>query len=160
MKLLVLLCISIIAIAATHHKGNTVSQVKTTYIAAQQLDTPKPTLKKADSNTTTKKNAELYGIASFYSNSFEGKPTATGETFRQKGMTCASNNVPLNTWLKVTNLKNNKTIIVKVNDRMAPSMARKGRVVDLTYAGAQQLNFVSSGLTKVKVEILGKKKPL
>jgi rare lipoprotein A len=105
-------------------------------------------------------NKVIYGIASFYSNSFDGKPTATGETFRQKGMTCASNNVPLGTWLRVTNLRNNKTVVVKSNDRMAPSMARKGRVVDLTRAAAQQLGFIASGLTKVKVEILGKKKPL
>ena len=101
----------------------------------------------------------LYGIASFYSNSFDGKPTATGETFRQKGMTCASNNVPLGTWLRVTNLRNNKTVVVRVNDRMAPSMARKGRVVDLTLAAAQQLQFTAAGLTKVKAEVLGKKKP-
>jgi rare lipoprotein A len=101
----------------------------------------------------------LYGIASFYSDYFDGRKTANGEIFRQSGMTCASNNVPLGTWIRVTNLKNNKTVIVKVNDRMAPSMARKGRVVDLTRAAAKSLNFVASGLTKVKVEILGKKKP-
>jgi rare lipoprotein A len=117
----------------------------------------------AKSQDTAKKGKTsgkvLYGIASFYSNSFDGKKTATGEIFRQSGLTCASNNVSLGTWLKVTNIKNNKTVIVKVNDRMAPSMARKGRVVDLTLHAAQLLAFTSSGLTKVKVEILGKKKP-
>ncbi len=117
----------------------------------------------AKSQDTAKKeksgNRILYGIASFYSNSFDGKKTANGEIFRQSGLTCASNNIPLGTWIKVTNIKNNKSVIVKVNDRMAPSMARKGRVVDLTLHAAQVLSFTSSGLTKVKVEILGKKKP-
>jgi rare lipoprotein A len=114
-----------------------------------------------DTAAAAKKNGKvLYGIASFYSDSFDGKKTANGETFRQKGFTAASNNITLNTWVKVTNLRNKKTVIVKINDRMAPSMARKGRVVDLTRAAAQQLSFTQSGLTKVKVEILGKKKPV
>jgi rare lipoprotein A len=157
MKLLVLTVISLMAIAATRITTANIA-VTTTTPALQALDTPKPT-KKDSIKVTTTTNKELYGIASFYSNSFEGKPTASGEIFRQKGMTCASNNVPLGTWLKVTNVSNKKVIVVKVNDRMAPSMARKGRVVDLTHAAATQLNFVSSGLAKVKVEILGKKKP-
>jgi rare lipoprotein A len=105
-------------------------------------------------------NKVLYGVASFYSDSFDGKKTASGETFRQKGFTAASNNVPLGTWVRVTNLRNKKTVVVKINDRMAPSMARKGRVVDLTRAAAKQLDFIGNGLTKVKVEVLGKKKPL
>jgi rare lipoprotein A len=105
-------------------------------------------------------NKVLYGVASFYSDSFDGKKTASGETFRQKGFTAASNNVPLGTWVQVTNLRNKKTVVVKINDRMAPSMARKGRVVDLTRAAAKQLDFIGNGLTKVKVEVLGKKKPL
>jgi rare lipoprotein A len=117
--------------------------------------------KAQDTAAPAKKNGKvLYGIASFYSDSFDGKKTASGETFRQKAFTAASNNIPLNTWVKVTNLKNKKTVIVKINDRMAPSMARKGRVVDLTRAAAQQLSFTQSGLTRVKVEILGKKKPV
>lgn len=115
--------------------------------------TAQDTTKKAKANPKV-----LIGIASFYSDHFDGKKTANGETFRQKGMTCASNNVPLGTWLRVTNLKNNKQVVVKVNDRMAPSMARKGRVVDLTRAAAQILGFTASGLTRVKAEILGKKK--
>jgi rare lipoprotein A len=101
----------------------------------------------------------LTGIASFYSDYFNGRKTASGETFRQTGMTCASNNVGLGNWIKVTNLKNNKSVIVKVNDRMAPSMARKGRVVDLTRSAAAQLGFIGAGLTRVKVEVLGKTRP-
>jgi rare lipoprotein A len=96
----------------------------------------------------------LTGIASFYSASFEGKQTANGEIFRHSKLTCASNKFPLGTWLKITNLKNNKTIVVKVNDRMHPRMKR---LVDLTLTGAKKLDFVAAGLTQVKAEVLKKK---
>ncbi len=96
----------------------------------------------------------LYGQASFYSNSFDGKKTANGEIYRQKGFTCACNSLPLGTLIEVTNLKNNKKVLVKVNDRMHPRMKR---LVDLTLEAAKQLDFVNAGLTKVKVVVLNKK---
>lgn len=98
----------------------------------------------------------FYGQASFYSNKFNGRQTANGEIFSQKKMTCACNVLAIGTWIKVTNLRNGKFGIVKVNDRLHPSMKR---LVDLTSAAAKQLGFVSAGLTRVKVEVLGKKKP-
>jgi rare lipoprotein A len=97
----------------------------------------------------------LYGQASFYSNSFDGKQTANGEIFRQKGMTCACNSLPLGTWIEVTNLRNNKKVILKTNDRLHPRMKR---LVDLTLAAAQKLDFVEAGLTRVKVVVLDRKK--
>ncbi len=108
---------------------------------------------------TNKKTAKgvgttLYGQASFYSNSFDGKKTANGETYRQKGFTCACNSLPLGTLIEVTNLKNNKKVLVKVNDRMHPRMKR---LVDLTLAAAKQLDFVNAGLTRVKVVVVNKK---
>jgi rare lipoprotein A len=95
----------------------------------------------------------LYGQASFYSNKFEGRRTANGEIYSQKKFTAACNTLPLGTWIEVTNLRNNKTVIVKTNDRLHPSMKR---VVDLTLAAAKKLDFVSSGLTRVKVVVLNK----
>lgn len=98
----------------------------------------------------------LLGTASFYHNSFEGRQTSTGEIFRNTKFTAASNNFSLNTWLRVTNLNNQKSIIIRVNDRMHPRMAKRGRVVDLSRAGAKALGFISSGLTKVRVEVVPK----
>jgi rare lipoprotein A len=95
----------------------------------------------------------LYGTASFYSNKFNGRKTASGEIYSQSKFTCACNVLPLGTWLKVTNMRNGKSVIVKVNDRLHPKMRR---LVDLTRAAAQKLNYISSGLTRVKVEVLGK----
>jgi rare lipoprotein A len=98
----------------------------------------------------------LYGTASFYANSFHGKRTANGETFSQKKMTAACNVLPLGTWIRVTNLRNGRTVLVRTNDRLH---ARMKRVVDLSRSAAEKLNYVKSGLTQVKVEVLGKKKP-
>jgi rare lipoprotein A len=96
----------------------------------------------------------LYGTASFYANSFNGRKTANGEIFNQAKLTCACNVVPIGTMLKVTNLRNGKSVIVKVNDRLHPRMKR---LVDLTRSAAKQLGFIASGLTRVKAEVIGRK---
>ena len=98
----------------------------------------------------------FYGQASFYSNKFNGRKTANGEIFSQSKFTCACNVLPMGIWIKVTNLRNGKTVIVKINDRLHPKMKR---IVDLTSAAAKKLGFTSAGLTRVKVEVFGKKKP-
>ncbi len=98
----------------------------------------------------------IKGIASFYSRSLQGTKTATGEKFDQNLMTGASNSVKLNTWVKVTNLRNGDTVIVRINDRMHPSMKKKGRVIDLSRAAAKKLDFLSNGLTKVTLEVINK----
>ena len=112
------------------------------------------------SKDSTKKAAinkvkTLYGQASFYANKFEGRRTASGEKFSHKKFTAACNSLPLGTWIEVTNLRNGKTVIVKTNDRLHPRMSR---VIDLTMAAARKLDFISAGLTRVKVVVLSKYK--
>lgn len=100
-----------------------------------------------------KANAKVMtGIASFYSKNLDGTRTATGEYYRNSKLTAASNNYKLNTWVKVTNLSNDKFVIVRINDRMHPRMAKKGRVVDLSRVAAAELDFMKKGLTRVRVE--------
>jgi rare lipoprotein A len=89
------------------------------------------------------------GKASFYHNKFEGHGTSNGEVFRQKKFTCAHKTLPFGTWLKVTCLKNNNVIYVRVNDRLPKSSKR---CIDLTLKGAEKLDFVRSGLTQVILE--------
>jgi rare lipoprotein A (peptidoglycan hydrolase) len=102
-----------------------------------------------------KPNAKvLIGIASFYSKNLDGTLTSTGEYYRNAKLTAASNNYKLNTWVRVTNLSNDKFVIVRINDRMHPRMAKKGRVVDLSRTAAKELDFMKKGLTKVRVEPL------
>jgi rare lipoprotein A len=92
-----------------------------------------------------------FGTASYYANKFNGLKTASGEIFDQSKLTGASNKVPLGTWVKVTNIKNGKSVIVKINDRMHYKMKR---VVDLSYSGAKKIGFIKSGITKVKMEVI------
>ena len=110
-----------------------------------------PILDKPKSKKATR---VFYGQASFYANKFNGRRTANGDTFDQKKLTCACNVLPLGTWIKVTNLRNSRSVIVKVNDRIHPKMKR---IVDLSRAAAQKLGYVSNGLTRVKVELVDKK---
>jgi rare lipoprotein A len=101
--------------------------------------------------------AALYGTASYYGGKFHGRRAANGEIFNQYKLTAACNVLPLNTWLKVTNLVNGRSVFVKVTDRLHPRMKR---VVDLSKSAAQQLGYISAGLTQVKVEPLGKTRPV
>jgi rare lipoprotein A len=94
------------------------------------------------------------GTASYYANHFEGQKTSNGETFSQKALTAASNFFKLNTWVRVTNLLNNESVIVKITDRMHPRMAQKGRVVDLSTTAAKELKMMGAGLAKVLVELV------
>jgi rare lipoprotein A len=109
-----------------------------------------------DTTETKAKPKILYGTASFYSNSFNGKKTANGEIYSHKKMTAACNVLPLGTWIRVTNLRNGKSVVVKINDRLH---SRMKRVVDLSGEAADKLKYIKSGLTRVKVEVLGKTKP-
>ncbi|MDA3615668.1 septal ring lytic transglycosylase RlpA family protein [Polluticaenibacter yanchengensis] len=97
---------------------------------------------KAETNT---------GLASWYGPKFHGKKTATGEVYNQHGLSCASNKYPLGTLLRVTNMKNGKTVVVKVNDRMHPKVKRS---VDLSKAAAQELNMIKTGVTTVQIEVI------
>lgn len=97
-----------------------------------------------------------YGTASFYAQKFNGRKTANGNIYNSLKLTAACNQLPLGIWVKVTNLKNERSVIVYVNDRLHP---KNKRLIDLSKAAAQKLGFISSGLTKVKVEVLGKIKP-
>ncbi len=93
----------------------------------------------------------LYGLASFYSDKFNGRKTASGEVFNQKNLTAACNQLPLGTKIKVTNIKNGDSVIVKVNDRLHPKMKR---VVDLSKSAAKKIGLTTQGVTRVKVEVV------
>jgi rare lipoprotein A len=97
---------------------------------------------------TLKQGFEQIGNASYYAAKFEGRRTASGVVFRQDSMYCAHKTLKFGTILKVTNLKNDSTIIVKVVDRMG----KTPHVIDLTKAGAKRLNFLQAGVAKVKIE--------
>lgn len=97
-------------------------------------------------------NAQVHtGKASFYADAFEGKPTASGEKYRADKFTAAHRTLPFGTVLRVTNVANNLSVDVTVNDR-GPFV--EGRVVDLSKAAAKKLKFVNLGTAEVRIEIL------
>ena len=102
------------------------------------------------------KDKTLYGTASFYANKFEGRKTANGEIFSQHKMTAASNTIGLNQWVRVTNTRNNLSVVLRINDRMHKN---NKRLIDLSKSAARQLKYTGHGLAHVKVEVLGKKPP-
>lgn len=99
-----------------------------------------------------KKPKVVYGVASFYNKRMEGTKTATGEVFHHNQLMAASNQFSLNSWVRITNLKNGKWVIVRITDRMSKNMENLGRVADMTRLAAQRLDFINRGLARVKVE--------
>ena len=91
------------------------------------------------------------GVASWYGEAFQGSPTASGELFDMNKLTAASRDLPLGTKLRVTNLRNNRSLVVRVNDR-GPYVA--GRFLDVSKAAARHLGFVGAGLALVRTVVL------
>lgn len=102
-------------------------------------------------NSFAQKLYETEGFASYYSEDFHGKPTASGEIYDMYKFTCAHPYLPFNTWLKVTNVTNNKSVIVRVNDR-GPFL--RNRIIDLSFAAARALGAIGPGSIYVKLEIV------
>ncbi|SEB92334.1 septal ring lytic transglycosylase RlpA family protein [Terriglobus roseus] len=94
----------------------------------------------------------LRGLASWYGAVWNGRKTASGETFDETKLTAAHKTLPLGTLVRVTNLESMRSVIVKINDRgtLAPN-----RVIDLSSAAAHELGMVEKGLANVKLEVLG-----
>ncbi|WP_127844178.1 septal ring lytic transglycosylase RlpA family protein [Psychroflexus aestuariivivens] len=93
------------------------------------------------------------GKASFYADKFEGRETASGEIYRHAEATAAHRKLPFNTKVKVTNLNNNRSTIVRINDR-GPFI--RGRIIDLSKSVAEELGALESGIIEVTIEVLGK----
>lgn len=99
---------------------------------------------------STRRYVEV-GYASYYGREFAGRKTASGEFYDPKKLTCAHPRLPFGTYVKVTNLENGRSVILRVNDR-GPS--KKGRIIDVSEKAAEILGFKGKGTAKVKVEVL------
>jgi rare lipoprotein A len=88
------------------------------------------------------------GMASWYGPQFQGKKTANGERFDMYAMTAAHNSLPLSSYAEVTNLRNKRTVIVRINDR---GPFHGNRVMDLSYAAAKELGIQKSGMAEIKI---------
>ncbi|HYQ39096.1 MAG TPA: septal ring lytic transglycosylase RlpA family protein [Pseudomonas sp.] len=91
------------------------------------------------------------GLASWYGRRHHGRHTASGERFDQHALTAAHRSLPFGTRLRVTNLDNGRSVVVRVNDR-GPS--RRGRIIDLSRSAAERLDLLRSGTAPVRLEAL------
>lgn len=134
----------------TNHQKFTESGQKT------EIITPTPDLNQKTrgiqkTTYTNVKPAYQLGLSSWYGRQFHGRKTASGEAFDMFKFTAAHRHLPLGTWLKVTNVKNGKWVVVRVNDRgpVPPS-----RILDLSYGAAQMLKFGNAGVTRVRLDLM------
>lgn len=93
----------------------------------------------------------MRGGASYYADKYDGRKTASGEIFRQNKLTAAHRTLSFGTMVRVKNLKNGKTVDVKINDR-GPFVS--GRIIDLSRAAAEKIDLVRDGVAEVEVTIL------
>lgn len=93
----------------------------------------------------------IYGEASWYGPTFHGKTTASGERYNMLGLTAAHRTLPFGTYVRVTNTVNERSLIVRINDR-GPFM--KGRIIDLSYTAAKILDIPAAGVMRVRLEVL------
>jgi rare lipoprotein A len=91
------------------------------------------------------------GLASYYSNDFQGRKTSSGAIFDNRSFTAAHRSYPFGTRVRVTNLKNHESVIVTINDR---GPKKPERVIDLTFAAAKQIGMEKIGLAPVRIEVL------
>jgi rare lipoprotein A len=92
------------------------------------------------------------GKASFYSTRFHGKKTSCGERYQNDKLTAAHISLPMNTMVEVTNLSNNQSVVVRINDRGPHG---KGRIIDLAFAAAKTLGIVKTGIANVAIRVVG-----
>ena len=90
-------------------------------------------------------------VATYYSKRFQGRKTASGERYNRDALTCAHKTLPFQTFLKITNPQNSKSVIVRVNDR---GPFNRGRDIDLSYAAAKEIGMLAAGVLPVQVEVL------
>lgn len=99
----------------------------------------------------TKSGESQEGIASYYARSLHGRPTASGELYDESILTAAHRILEFGTRVKVTNLSNGQTVIVRINDR---GPFAEGRIIDLSYAAASRIELLTNGIAPVRLEIL------
>ena len=91
------------------------------------------------------------GTASWYGSYFQGRTTASGEPYDMYDLTAAHPSLPLGSWVRVTNLRNGRAVVVRINDR-GPIVP--GRIIDLSYSTARVLHFESQGLQQVRLDVV------
>lgn len=130
------MCVTVVAMMAV---------LSSTGCATSQAKTRAPRRNTPTGRATT-------GEASYYAARFDGRPTAKGERFDNAKLTAAHRTLPFGTKLRVTNLSNGRSVVVRVNDR---GPFARGRIIDLSQAAARKLDMIRAGVARVRVEPAG-----
>jgi len=107
-----------------------------------------------ESSKSSLRNAALktyFGVASYYAEKYNGNSTSNGEIYNMNDMTAASNDLPFNTMVRVTNLDNQKSVVLRINDR-GPFV--KNRIIDVSKRAAEELGMIPSGTAKVRIDVI------
>lgn len=128
--------------------GNSDSRI-TNGVDTFSIEPPAYELVKETPNDTKNLQLPQEGRASFYADRFQGRPTASGEPYDSASLTAAHRSLPFGTKVKVTNLRNSKSVVVTINDR---GPHHPNRIIDLSKSAAKKLNFIDRGLTRVRIE--------
>jgi len=140
---------------STTYRPKMVKIVQTKMVIVHKVN--KPTLEHKQtklSNVKPKmkpKQPTMTGIASFYGPGFHGKKTSSGGIYNQNALTAAHRTIPMHSLVNVTNLKNNKSVVVRINDH-GPKL--KSRILDISVAGAKALGFIKNGIAKVSLKVV------
>jgi rare lipoprotein A len=100
--------------------------------------------------------ALLRGIATWYGTVFNGRKTASGETFDMYAMTACHNTLPFGSLVKVVNLRNKRSVVVRITDR---GYLSEGRIIDLSYGAAEKLAMTDAGVAPVALEVISRGRP-
>ena len=151
-----LICLVMLScVASPRYSSGTTPKSK-----SSEIKKSKPVVSNSSSNDTRRyssnsnskiRNDVITGVSSWYGPNFHGKLTANGEVFDQYGVTAAHKTLPLGTVVRVTNLDNDKSIILRINDR-GPYV--DDRVLDCSYGAAKKLGFMKAGTANVKIRII------
>jgi rare lipoprotein A len=118
---------------------------------ARSIESKPEIRKQASKKAPCQKAPYQVGTASWYGSYFDGKPTASGEAYDMHDLTAAHPTLPLVSYVRVTNLRNGRAVVVRVNDR-GPIV--QGRIIDLSYGAAQVLQFQEQGLQRVRLDVV------
>ncbi|MGH7014725.1 MAG: septal ring lytic transglycosylase RlpA family protein [Stellaceae bacterium] len=115
---------------------------------------PAPPPPSAPAESTTQTSRPVFtqvGFASWYGPHFDGKRTADGERFDRNALTAAHRTLPINSYVRVTNLANNRSVIVRINDR---GPYARNRIIDLSAEAARELRIRKGGIARVRIELV------
>lgn len=146
---------ALLFVNCSSHRHNTTSKStngKSISLEALKSKTGNTTSKTSSgSKSSSSSSSTMRGGASYYADKYDGRKTASGEIFRQNKLTAAHRTLSFGTMVRVKNLKNGKTVDVKINDR-GPFVS--GRIIDLSRAAAEKIDLVRDGVAEVEVTIL------